>query len=443
MPSPRRSLLVTAAALTLVAACAVLPYVKVEQALAQGRPDDARAALAAAEKQYGDKARLLYHLDQVSTAHYASDWAASNAALEKAKRLIDESYTKSLSAEAASFLVNDMSLPYQGENFERVLLHVLGMVNYAALGERDSALVEARRADARLKEFAQAFGPDKVAYKEDALARYLAAYLYEGGSRQELWDAYIDYKKADEAFDLYGKLYATSKPRRLKADLQRLADGLGEKDDLQKYQARDGVLAYTPLHQTRKDRAELLVLLYDGFAPVKVSKAMNVPVVVDDGTQQYFQLALPDFVVRAGPVPQARLSAGSEEAVFELFEDVNSIAVRDLKDRGAGLLLKATSRALAKFQAARAVQKKARESGGAAEVLAILGTNIFTVLSEQADIRSWRTLPGRIWVARLSLPPGSHPVQISVERGGEAQVVDLGTAVLGPGAKKVLVKPLF
>lgn len=443
MTSPRRALPLLLAALTLGAACAVLPYVKVEQALLQGRPDDARTALAAAEKQYGNKARLLYHLDQVTTAHYAGDWSASNAALEKAKQLIDESYTKSLSSEAASFLVNDMSLPYQGENFERVLLHVLGMVNYAALGERDSALVEARRADARLKQYAQAYGPDKVAYKEDALARYLAAYLYEGGSRQDLWDAFIDYKKADEAFDLYAQLYATPKPRRLKADLQRLAEGLGEREALQKYRARDGALAYTPLHQTRKDRAELLVLLYDGLAPVKVSKAINTPVSLYDGTQQYFQMALPDFVVRANPVPQARLSTPAESVDFELFEDVNSIAVRDLKDRGVGLIAKATARALIKFQAARALQNKARESGAAAEMLAIIGTNIFAVISEQADIRSWRTLPGRIWLARASLPPGEHPVQIRLEQGGYSQVLDLGVHRLVPGAKKVLVKPVF
>lgn len=429
--------------LLATAACATLPYLKVEGALLGGQLEPARQALAAAERDYGRPARLLYHFDQASLAHYAGDWEASNAAVERAHRLIEELYTKSLSAEAAGFLFNDMSRPYVGENFERVMVHVLGMLNYAALGQRDSALVEARRVDARLKQYAAAVGPDKVAYKEDALARYVAAFLYEGGTRQELWDAYIDYKKADEAFDLYGKLYATPKPKRLKADLQRLAEGLGEPQDLERWRARDGAQDFTPLRSTRSERAELLVLLYDGLAPVKVSRSLNVPVHLDDGTQQYFRIALPEFVVRPEPVPRARLQAGGGEAVFELFADINSIAVRDLQDRSGLILARATARALAKFQAARAVQKQAREAGPGAELLAFLGTNIFTLASEQADIRSWRTLPGRVWLARLDLPPGRHAVKVDVDQGGRFRHLDLGAQELGPGSKKVVVGALF
>lgn len=429
--------------LLLSAGCATLPYAKMEGALRRGDYDQARATLSAAKKEYGSKAHLLYLFDQVSLAHYASDWTTSNQYLEKADHLIDELYTKSLSAEAASFLLNDMSLPYQGENFERVLLHVLGMVNYAGLGERDEALVEARRADERLKQYAAAVGPDKVAYKDDALARYISAFLYEGGSQQDLWDSYLDYKNADKAFDLYQQLYATPKPQRLKVDLQRMAQGLGEKDDLAQWQQRDGVQPFRPLSETRRDRAEVLVLLYDGLAPVKISKADAIPVTLSDGTQQYFQLALPYFVVRANPVPSARLVAGPHTTPFELFEDVNSIAVKDLADHRAGILVKATARALVKFQAARAVQKKAKEAGGGAELLAMLGTNLFTLLSEQADTRSWRTLPGRIWVARLTVAPGDRSLLIDLSQGGDQRVLDLGTQHFAPGEKKVLVKTLF
>jgi hypothetical protein len=170
---------------------------------------------------------------------------------------------------------------------------------------------------------------------------------------------------------------------------------------------------------------------------------MAVPIVLDDGTQQYFTLALPEFVVRATPPPQARLQSDGAEAPFELFEDVNSIAVRDLQDRGALILARATARAIAKFQAARAVQRKAREAGGGAEILAVLGTNLFNLFSEEADIRSWRTLPGRIWVARLDLPAGTHDLTISVDQGGVSRIMDLGSLDLAPGAKKILVRTLF
>lgn len=441
---PRLPLLILTVAL-LLSACAVLPYKQVETAMRGGQFALAAETVKGAEKQYGDKARLLYLMDRAMTLHLAGEYEASNTAVQEGSRLVDALYTKSISSEATSFFVNDMSLPYRGDNYERVMLHVLGMLNFAALGSRDDAMVEARQVDQQLKAFAQEVGEDKVGYREDALARYVAAILYERGSRQELWDAYLDYKKADQAFDLYAKLYGTPKPERLKVDLQRLAQGLGEQEDLERWKARDGAKAFTPLSETRKDRAELIVLLYDGLAPAKVSESIHVPVTLDDGTQQYFSLALPKAVVDNSPLPQALLSvAGAQAVPFELFQDVNAIAVRDLQDKAGAVTLKATARALAKFQAARAVQKKAREAGGdGAQILAFLGTNIYNLISEQADVRSWRTLPGRILVARVALNPGRQSGQIVIQGPGPSRQVDLGALDLKAGQKLFLQRALY
>lgn len=436
--------LLSLAALLLCAGCAVLPYKQVENAMRAEQFHVAAETVKGAQKEYGDKARVLYCMDLAMTLHLDGDYAASNAAIQEGSRIIDELYTKSVSSEAASFFVNDMSLPYRGDNYERVMLHVLGMLNYAALGQRDDAMVEARQADAQLKAYAQEVGQDKVGYREDALARYVAAVLYEKGSRQELWDAYLDYKKADEAFDLYAKLYGTPKPQRLKVDLQRLAQGLGEQEDLLKWQARDGVQAFTPLSETRRDRAEVIVLLYDGLAPAKLSESVHVPVNLDDGTAQYFSLALPKAVVDNRPPPQALLSVTGQKPVpFELFQDISAIAVRDLQDKAGALTVKATARALAKFQAARAVQKKAREAGGGAELLAFLGTNIYNLISEQADIRSWRTLPSRILLARLTLDPGRQNAQIVINGPGASRQVDLGVLDLKPGQKLFVQRAIY
>jgi hypothetical protein len=443
MPLPRPALI--AALAVLLPGCASLPYEQVEGAMRQGQYSQAADTVKGAEKEYGDKARLLYLMDRAMTLHLAGDFAASNEAVARGARLIDALYTKSLSSEAASFLVNDMSLPYRGDNYERVMLHVLGMLNYAALGDKDGALVEARQADELLQAYAKEVGEDKVGYREDALARYVSGALYESGSRQDLWDAYLDYKKTDEAFDLYAKLYGTPKPQRLKADLQRLADGLDEADDLKQWRARDGQLAYTPLSQTRGDRAELLVLVYQGLAPAKVSTSLSLPVALEDGTQQFFKIALPKAVVQDLPPLRAQLNvSGAAPAAFELFQDVNAIAVRDLQDKSAALTLKATARALAKFQAAREVQKQARQAGGGgAELLAFVGTNLFTLLSEQADIRSWRTLPGRIWLARADLSPGKQHASILVDEGGASRQVDLGDLDLKPGQKLFVQRSFY
>lgn len=439
-PSLRAAVALTALAALFACGCAELPYRPVEGALRRGDTAGARAALEAGSKAYGSPARLLLLMDEAALDHYAGDAQASARAVDDADKLIDQLYTISLGSEALGMLTNNMNTPYTGENFERVLLHVVGMLDYASLGERDEALVEARRADDRLKQYAKSVGADKVGYREDALARYLSAVLYEGGDAQDRQDAYLDYKKADEAFDLYAQLYATGKPRRLMADLQRMAAALGEDEDLARFRQRDGVVeAPAPI----PGGAELLVLLYDGLAPVKVSRQLNLPAALDDGTVQYFSLALPEFVVRAPGLPRARLVAGGRSADFELFEDVNSIAVRDLRDRMGLVMLKETARAVLKFQAARAIQKKAAEAGEGAQLFAALATNIYGVISSQADIRSWRTLPGRIWLARLAVPSGAVHPYLLLERDGERRDLDLGAQTLRPGEQRFLVQPAF
>src|SRR5699024_11520368 len=50
-------------------------------------------------------------------------------------------------------------------------------------------------------------------------------------------------------------------------------------------------------------------------------------------------------------------------------------------------------------------------------LLGAFSTQIYNLVSEQADLRSWLTLPASAQVARLSVPAGEHTLQISGPRG--------------------------
>jgi hypothetical protein len=129
--------------------------------------------------------------------------------------------------------------------------------------------------------------------------------------------------------------------------------------------------------------AELVLLVYDGLAPVK--------------------MALPNlhFEPHAAPLPKGRLVAGVRTTVMELYEDVNAIAGRDLKDRLA------------------------------------LGT------VKGIDLRSWRSLPGRVWIARLWVPSGESRPRLYVDQGGYTQTVDLGDLTLKAGERHFLFHGLY
>ncbi len=416
-------------------ACVSLPSVGVERELAAGHYSEGAELADKAVKDYGAKSRLVYLMDSAWALHLKGDYAKSNQRLEAAHQLIDALYTKSLSAEALSFIGNDMDLPYRGEVHERVLVHTLALLNYAALGQTDAALVEAKRADQRLKEQAQE-NPN-ASYQEDALVRTLSAILYESKGGQALWDAYIDYKKADQAAQAYAKHYATARPAQLDRDLARMAKGLNESADVQVFSQRLGGRPAGPsLKELATQRGEAIVVLFEGQAPFKISESITVPINLGDGTAQYAKLALPRFVKRSGPAAEAWLEdAQGRRAPADLVQDIASIAVRDLDERRGGILAKATTRMITKFQAARSIQKKSRDAGAAGEILAFLGTNIYTLATEVADLRSWRSFAGRVHLARLDVTPGTQTLRLRVLRAGKETVLELPSRPFRAGEK--------
>ncbi len=96
-----------------------------------------------------------------------------------------------------------------------------------------------------------------------------------------------------------------------------------------------------------------------------------------------------------------------------LVEDITAIAQKDLADRIGRISAKAMARATAKYAAARAAEHKVKQSQGdqSGAIVGLLG-NIFSLATEQADTRSWRTLPGAIRMARIAVPPGRYTVEV-------------------------------
>ena len=88
-----------------------------------------------------------------------------------------------------------------------------------------------------------------------------------------------------------------------------------------------------------------------------------------------------------------------------LVEDVENIAIRTFEAQRPIILLRTLVRAVGKYLLTRQADKKN-------EALGLL-TNLAGVLTEQADTRSWQTLPNQIFMVRMPLPEGTHTLQLS------------------------------
>jgi hypothetical protein len=103
----------------------------------------------------------------------------------------------------------------------------------------------------------------------------------------------------------------------------------------------------------------------------------------------------------------------------ELAEDVTAIAKKSLEDRLGLLYLKSGGRALLKFLAAEQAKKEMKkENDEIGNLVKSILVDAAVIVSEQADTRTWRSLPDRMLLVRAQLPAGTHTLELNAE--GEA-----------------------
>jgi hypothetical protein len=101
----------------------------------------------------------------------------------------------------------------------------------------------------------------------------------------------------------------------------------------------------------------------------------------------------------------------------QLMYDVHAVAEKNLADEYDSLVLRAVARTSMKMGAAEGLAIGARAAAGKNNrdwIGPLVGgiARIFALATEEADIRTWRTLPGEIQLTRLWVEPGEYSVTI-------------------------------
>lgn len=389
------------------------------QTLASQNP---AAALEALEEQHHpERNRLLFHLNKAMLLHMLGDYAASNIEFEQAKRIIEQYQATSISEESAAFFINDGTRTYTGSSLEQLMLHVYAALNYLLQDKVDAARVEALQIDIRLRQLQEA-DPDSI-LSIDPFVRYLTGLIYEQLGEND--NAMIAYRKAYNAYLEHQQAYGINVPRQLKQDLLRLTRQLGLTEEYTGYAARFDV----ETRQRDREQAELIVLFHKDLAPIKRSQRIGQ---MDPRTGYLVHFAVPVYEPRNSHLSHARVMVDEKRVRTEPMEDISGIALRTLQDNMPAITARALARAVAKYKMSR--------QAGENDALAGLLMNIAGVVTEQADTRSWLTLPGEIQMARVTLPPGDYNVALELI-GLDGRVTasrQLGRANLTRGSKRYL-----
>ncbi|MDR2634264.1 MAG: hypothetical protein LBC51_11695 [Treponema sp.] len=375
------------------------PYLKVDNAVEAGDHHEGIAILEEEKKTiYRDKDAILYYLDKGMITHYAQEYDDSTKILQEGERAIEEAFTKSITMEIGSYLLNDKTREYDGEDYEDIYINVFNALNYYHKQQLEDALVEIRRMNNKLRFLASKYGELKtnlqqkalaeggevppnpespVQFSDSALARYLGMLFYRGIGNYD--DARIDGDSLKVAFANAPSVYAYPLPPSLDEEL-RVPAG----------------------------KARLNVIGFSGLSPVKTEETLRIPI----PGPRYIKIALP--VMESRPSQVQRIEVVFEDGTrfdLALLEDMEAVARETFKEKVNLIYLKSVIRATIKGVTSSALGAAADNTEGGTSLLfsaLSLGTQVFAEASEQADLRLSRYFPAKAYVGGITLDPGTY-----------------------------------
>jgi uncharacterized protein len=439
---PNYIILLFSAAVILLTSCASYNQQSVVyySHLQQGNYSKASEALNENKLLKKSRNRLLYLMEKGKMEHLLGNYENSNQFLNEADQLM-EGAGNSVKDIALGYLINPMMETYQGEDFEKYMLHYYKAINYLQLGLPDEALVEAKRITLSANARQDVVG-NKNRYSRDAFSFTIQGLIYE--TNKDLNNAFIAYRNAAEVYlENDCRFYGVSMPVQLKKDVLRTAYLNGFQEELERFEK---------LFDIKFDNTfiakegELVMFWENGLSPVKAEENLFFDLINDGRGNYYFsnsgrslqvpfsaasnykedqlllltalRIVLPKYEAQPLFFKKARITTNQVQADFEEVQDINELAFATLKERWMSELAKTLSRLAIKRLAELAVSPEEKKDTDSKEEkkkkdkkeMWAAGLKIFNVLTEKADTRNWQSLPNLIAYTRIPLQPGKNEI---------------------------------
>ncbi|MEO8169685.1 MAG: hypothetical protein ABI575_02335 [Oxalobacteraceae bacterium] len=434
-----RLYLLPAAAVLVLTACATGPThdSKLAGTLTATRQGDVNGAIKQLEIQTegANKGDFLLHLEKGELMRIGSRYQESLAAFEVADvkvsawEAIAKSNPSKLMGQIGAVLMGDNARDYEGQDYEKVMLTTRMAMDRISLGDLDTARVDIKRTHEREAVIAEFRAKETAAAEEEAKAKgvkpagkeldgypvetlndpevlklkngfqnawshYMAGFVYEALNEPSM--AAPGYRKAIE----------------LRPDLPVLEEGLRGLDK------RTGF-------RRQKGATDVLFVVESGNAPARKSQKILFPVPTGRGLITV-GLAFPVIYPDKDAQNIDRINLGSMSMPTALITDFNVMARKSLKDELPGIQLRSAVRAIGKGLLQDQANKQLGPLGG------LIGNVLAAATEPEADDRLWRTLPGRVFIARAFVTPGEYDLHIPGQADGVKKITVDGRYMVVP-----------
>lgn len=377
---------------------------------------------------------IILNYDLGMIARLTGDYTRSNTLLSESERLIIEARTKSVSESIASFIVNDNTKAYGGAEYEDIYLNIFKALNYLALGEEESALVELRRSLEKQTQL-------KARHEQDL--RRIASYAKQNNLS---WDGSQTYAASFSTSALANHLAAI------------VAHSLGD-ESMASYSQEQVAHAFasqpalypflqpsaTQRGEVKSGLGRLHLLCFTGRSPVKEERWEYIYLSRTDRVR----IAYPVLVGQGSVVDsiQVRIKETGQTVSIERIESLSTIAVDTFAPQGALALQKSIMRSMARAMGIAVSDSLSSSKDDNVSLLGDLLGLFFKVsgeVAERADVRSTHYLPSEAWVGAIDLAPGTYTVEISfISTWGQRVGTVIQTAEVTSSGSLSLVEALL
>ncbi|MBN2342108.1 MAG: hypothetical protein JXX29_11085 [Deltaproteobacteria bacterium] len=373
--------------------------------------------------------------------------------------------------EISKWIFSGDSGVYRAPPHEKLLINALNMLNYLALGDLESARVEARRFDLMQQYLTDGTESDLDSLGILGFGDYLAGFTFEMSKRYEqALQHYSDALDVNEYPSLSSVLpqLAACTPYRNDRLNQRLgplqpasiassaATSAAGESDTGADDTAAPVAAAAPCTYPDRETGTVLVVSSVGLAPHK--KAVRLPVgaavVIAGAYLAPNQMAQAnDFAVKGllkwvnfaelvqSPSQYTTVSVQVDQSpISSEYGDNVSQVVKDSFDKIKGKLIAAAIVRMIARAVAGAATNQAISSGSGKDGLGLLAQVLVEgamTAADTPDTRSWNALPASIFFSRVEVPAGNHTVAVQFSGPGGNKVIKKEVTVR-PGGFAVL-----
>ncbi|MCL1824469.1 MAG: hypothetical protein FWG26_00750 [Betaproteobacteria bacterium] len=373
---------------------------------------------------------ILYYFEKGELLRLGSEYEPSSNAWLQADEIVrvwEDEYrmnpTKVI-GDIGSFLVSDRVRRYDGQDYEKVFLSTKLMLNHIMLSSNENARIEMKKTFERetlIKNFREQeydkINEEKekqsISFKpEDLLGNGYPMDRLDNPEVNSLKNGYQNafaHYLAGYFFEMTGETSLAAPGYRNALELRPDSSLVRAKANSKGKQAKPG-----------PNEADVLFVVESGQAPAWKSVMIPLPLPIDNKLI-IVPLSFP-VVISSGVYTPGSLRVAGKNLPVETLVNVDAMAKRQLKDQMPGIIGRTVIRGIAKGGAQYAAEKKGGVLGGFAAKVA-------TVATEQADERSWRTLPARLSIARAILPVGEQTIEFRTGRGTYRGTIEVGGKV--------------